>query len=93
MSESNKRGLNDLSLSFAEAVKKPKKQREGSLNSSQTDVQPITSTPGSTVIAGLNGRTSPKDTPSSPGNAKHDAIQPHFITISSEDIHHIADAV
>lgn len=65
-----------------------------SLYSSQTDVQPITSTPGSTVITGsMHGQTSPIDTASSPGNAKHDAIPPHFITISSEDIQRIADAV
>ena len=70
-----------------------KNRGEGSINSSQTDVQRITSTPGSTVIAGLHGQASPMDTSSSPGNAKHDAIQPHFITISSEDIQRIADAV
>ena len=80
MSVSNKKGINDLSLSFTEAVRTPKKQREGSLNSSQTDVQPITSTPGSTVITeSMQGQTSPIDTASSQGNAKHDAIPPHFI--------------
>ena len=84
MSESNKRGLNDLSLSFDAAVRTPKKQREGSINSSQTDVQPITSTPGSTVITELHGQTSHIDTASSPGNDKHGAIPPHIITISSD---------
>ena len=71
MSESNKRGLNDLSKSFAEAVSRtPKKQREGSVSDS-TNPSPIGA---STPIGTSTMATQPQYVVNAP------------FTISTEDI-------
>ena len=78
MSESNKRGLNDLSKSFAEAVSRtPKKQREGSVSDS-TNPSPIGA---STPIGTSTMATQPQYVVNAP------------FTISTEDIQKIAEAV
>lgn len=92
MSESNtgmKRGPQDLSRSFAEAVlRSPKKSKDGSMTDETSNPLPITS---STPIFHGNGGLDPNSPAYYPG------IQPQYVVapmgISPEDIKKIAEAV
>ena len=92
MSESNtgmKRGPQDLSRSFAEAVlRSPKKSKDGSMTDETSNPLPITA---STPIFHGNGGLDPNSPAYYPGTQPQYVVAP--MGISPEDIKKIAEAV
>lgn len=90
MSESQKRSLQDLSKSFIEVDRSPKKSKEGSLHESDLNTTPAGQPSPPTPI----GMSTPADPnlqldPSTHGQSSH----PQYVTISADDIKRIAEAV
>lgn len=90
MSESQKRALQDLSKSFIEVDRSPKKSKEGSLHESDLNTTPAGQPSPPTPI----GMSTPADPnlqldPSTHGQSSH----PQYVTISADDIKRIAEAV